>query len=147
MKVEAYSNNDNLNLKLVTVIGKNMKRISLTLANQLRSYNITAAQFSVLEAIYHKGPLTVNQIISKTFSTSGNISLVVNNLEKDGYVIKNCNPDDKRSKLISLSTIGNTLMSKLFPEHITLLRTLMNHLSEDAKEQLIEGLKKLGKGS
>lgn len=145
-RVTNYGEVNNINLKMVLVLGKNIKRLNLKLVEQLRNYGITTAQFSVLEALYHKGPLTINEIINTTFSSSGNISLVVNNLCKEEYTLKNDHCDDKRSKVISLSNKGEKLMANLFPEHMQLLGELMNHMTIDEKKIIINNLKTLGKG-
>ncbi len=140
-----YGEENNINLKLVLVLGKNIKRLHVKLVEQLRNYGITTAQFSVLEALYHKGPLTINEIIETTFSSSGNISLVVNNLCKEKYTVKKDHEIDKRSKVISLSNKGEKLMENLFPEHIEELGELMNHMTIDQKREIIGKLKELGK--
>ena len=145
-RVTDYGEENNVNLKMVLVLGKNIKRLHLKLVEQLRKYGITTAQFSVLEALYHKGPLTVNEIIETTFSSSGNISLVVNNLCREGYTIKRYHREDKRSKVISLSDKGEKLMGDLFPEHMQVLGELMNHMTVDEKRGVIDNLKTLGKG-
>jgi len=145
-RVTDYGEENNINLKLVLVLGKNIKKLKLKLIELAKEYGITTAQFSVLEALYHKGPLTVNEIIEKTFSSSGNISLVVNNLCKEGFTAKNENHEDKRSKMISLTEKGEKLMVNLFPVHMMQLGEMMNHMSLNEKQGIIENLKKLGKG-
>jgi MarR family 2-MHQ and catechol resistance regulon transcriptional repressor len=43
---------------------------------------LTISQFGVLEALYHKGPLCQRDIASKILKSTGNITLVIVNLEK-----------------------------------------------------------------
>ena len=43
--------------------------------------NLTISQFDVLEALYHKGPLCQRDIAAKILKSTGNITLVIDNLE------------------------------------------------------------------
>lgn len=44
---------------------------------------LTLSQFGVLEALYHKGPLCQRDIAAKILKSTGNITLVIDNLEKE----------------------------------------------------------------
>ena len=144
-RVQSYGEENDVNLKLIVSLIKNMQNLGLIISEQMRGFGITSAQFAVMEVLYHKGSLTVNQIIEKTFSTSGNSSLVIKNLCKEGLTVKKENPEDKRSKLISLTRKGDELMSQIFPEHILLLAEALSHLTCDEKKEVTKGLRKLGK--
>ena len=50
--------------------------------------NVTITQFGVLEAIYHIGPLCQSELAEKLLRSGGNLTLVVDNLEKAGYVFE-----------------------------------------------------------
>ena len=53
----------------------------------LSSVGLTVSQFGVLEALYHLGPLSQREIGQKILRSSGNITLVIDNLEKRGLVM------------------------------------------------------------
>ena len=42
---------------------------------------LTPSQFAVLEALYHVGPMCLGAIAEKILKSSGNLTLVVDNLE------------------------------------------------------------------
>ena len=44
------------------------------------------SDFTILEALLHKGPLTINQIGQKVLLTSGSMTAAVNRLERKGLV-------------------------------------------------------------
>jgi len=56
------------------------------LAHRRTLIDITGTQFGVLETLYHLGPLCQGEISSKLLKSGGNITLVVDNLEKRGLV-------------------------------------------------------------
>lgn len=107
-------------------------------------YGITFSQFEVLEALMHKGPLTVNAIIEAVLSTGGNITVVVRNLEKLGHVVRTSNPDDGRSFIVELTASGKRLIEELFPRHMEALDASLSELGNDDIETIIELLKKVG---
>lgn len=101
------------------------------------------AQFAVLEALLNKGDLTVGGLIEAVLSTSGNMTVVIRNLEKLGHVHRTENPQDKRSFLISLTESGRTLIEGLFTQHMTLVEESLSPITEEEKETIIMILKKL----
>ena len=101
------------------------------------------AQFMALEVLYNKGEMSVQEIVAKVLSSSGNMTVVIRNLERDGLVLRRLNPSDGRSSLISLSSKGRDLMDRIFPLHMANLCDAFKVLSKGEKEKMIELLKKL----
>src|SRR5690625_7186143 len=74
------------------------------LNRHLADANITVSQFGTLEALYHIGPLNQRAIGEKILKSGGNITTVIDNLEKSGYVTRKKEPADKRAVLIELTS-------------------------------------------
>ena len=94
--------------------------------------------------LYHKGDLRICEIIDKVFSTSGNITVVINNLEKDQLVEKYIDPEDKRATLIRITDKGKKKIEEIFPIHLQDLEDHFSSLTTDEKKLLRVLLKKLG---
>jgi MarR family 2-MHQ and catechol resistance regulon transcriptional repressor len=77
---------------------------------------ITLSQFGVLEALLHRGPLCQGELASKLLRSGGNVTLVVDNLEKAGYVLRERNPEDRRFITVSLTPKGRAFIADLFPK-------------------------------
>ena len=142
-----YGEENNLNLKAIIVLGRMRISMDAVLGKSIQATGLTIGQFGVLEALYHKGPLTVNQIIEKTLSSSGNMGVVIENLIKNGMIIKRVAPDDKRSRIIEISEKGKQLIKGFFPDHIIAIERCLSGLSTEEKRQLILLAKKLGKNT
>lgn len=140
---ESYDEEDRKNLRIVVGLSRTINREQRTTSALLSRFNITLPQFGVLEALYHLGELKIGQIIEKTLSTGGNMTVVIRNLEKEGLVEKRCDPEDKRSSLIRILPRGEELIDRIFPEHLETLREKFGTLSGDEKDQLTGLLKKL----
>ena len=104
----------------------------------IKESGLTIAQFGVLEALYNKGDLRICEIIEKILTTSGNITVVIKNLEKDGLVKKNADPEDKRSCIISLTDEGRNIL----PSHINNIKNIFEVLTDEEKITLKNILKK-----
>lgn len=104
---------------------------------------LTTSQFAVLEVLYHKGELTINEIIESVLSTSGNMTVVISNLEKDAWIVRNTNPADKRSCLISITEKGTKQVEQIFPNHLRDLEKSLQNLTEEEKKTLTSLIKKI----
>ena len=78
--------------------------------------DITLSQFGVLETLLHRGPLCQSELASKLLKSGGNLTLIVDNLEKLGLVTRERNEDDRRFITVSLTSKGRTFISELFPK-------------------------------
>lgn len=105
---------------------------------------LTISQFGVLEALYHKGPLCQRDIGSKILKSSGNITMVIDNLEKQNLVSRAKDENDRRYFTINLTESGTVLIAKVFAEVEAAIVTEMASLAEDEQELLGQLCKKLG---
>jgi len=108
----------------------------------IKKSGLTPAQFGVLEALYNKGDLQICEIIEKILTTSGNITVVIKNLEKDGLVKRNPHSKDKRSSMISLTEKGKQVIESILPGHIKNIRNIFDTLTDEEKMTLKTILKK-----
>ena len=71
---------DKLSFDLIKAIKKANNQI-LKLENEIvKDYNLTAMQYGVLECLYIKGDMCINDLIEKLISTSGTMTVVIRNL-------------------------------------------------------------------
>jgi len=131
--------------RLVSSLLGVMRTIEKPLVKHIADEDLTVTQFAVLEMLLHNGERTVNEIIEGVFSTSGNISVVIENLIKHGLLAKKLNPNDGRSRLVFLTKEGHQKISAYYPHHKTELRRIMNGLDKKEKEELIKSLISLRK--
>lgn len=139
----SYGEINDLNLKLIIALARTNQSFQKQGAAHFKEWGLTTAQFGVLEALYHKGDLRIAEIIEKTLSTGGNMTVVINNLEKQGLLEKHKDPDDKRATLVRITERGKDLMDDLFPEHIKFIEKTYDVLTMDEKKILITLLKKM----
>lgn len=138
-----YGAKNELNLRVIIGLYRSYSRINRSSQKLMAAYQLTVSQFGVLEALYNLGPMRIGDIIARMLSTSGNMTVVVKNLEQDGWISRYSDPKDGRVCLIQLTVKGKHLIETIFPEHLSDLKSLLGNLDEVDKRQLIELFKKL----
>ncbi|MCA9835753.1 MAG: MarR family transcriptional regulator [Trueperaceae bacterium] len=118
----------------------------LRINRHLSDYGLTLSQFGVLEALYHLGPLHQHQLGEKILKSSGNMTLVIDNLCKQGLVKRERSENDRRYIAIHLTEEGSRLTGELFPKHVEKVVLAFRSLSSSEQEQLAVLCKKLGVG-
>lgn len=115
----------------------------LTLEN-IKSFGLTEPQFGVLESLGHLGPMTLGQLSKKQLVSGGNITCVVDNLEKEGLVERKRTAKDRRAIVAQLTPKGKKLFANVFEKHARHVASLAAVLTEQEQETLSSLLKKLG---
>lgn len=105
---------------------------------------LTTSQFGVLEALLHLGPLTQTGLARKILKTSGNMTMVVDNLERRGLVRRERSTTDRRVVTVSLTEEGRALITQLFPSHAHAINQEMGALTPGEQAELARLCKKLG---
>lgn len=118
--------------------------VSADVHTALADHSLSTSQFGILEALFHLGPMSQKDIARKILKSPGNITLVIDNLEKNLLVVRRRNEEDRRSYIISLTKKGEELISRIFPGHAERIRKRMSRLSREEQNQLSRLLKKLG---
>lgn len=128
----------------------NLMRGSDSLARRLHArlepLGLTRGQFGVLEALYHLGPMCQKTLGEKLLRSGGNVTLVVDNLSKHGWVRRERPPDDRRLIRIHLTPKGRALIARVIPKHVDAIVKEMSALEPEEQEDLRRICRKLGKG-
>src|SRR5215467_6351245 len=109
----------------------------------LEDAGLSLGQFAVLEALYHVGPLNLGELARRILTSSGNLTLVVDNLEKRGLVKRQQKGKDKRFVLACITREGEKLIARIFPEHARRITEVMGRLKAGEQEQLGDLCRKL----
>lgn len=119
------------------------------LCRHLTEADLTISQFGVLEALLHLGPQNQKELGEKLLKSGGNITMVIDNLEKSGLVSRKKDKNDRRALIISLTAQGKSFIEDFFPKHLQRISEEFSVLSDKEKKTLGEICKKIGmkKGS
>jgi MarR family 2-MHQ and catechol resistance regulon transcriptional repressor len=82
----------------------------------------------------------------KLLRSGGNITLVIDNLEKHGLVRRERQTEDRRTIVIHLTPKGLRLIKRVFPGHAKMILKEMSQLEPKEQEDLRRLCRKLGTG-
>lgn len=108
--------------------------------------DLTPSQFGILETLYHLGPLCQGEISAKLLKSTGNITLVLDNLEKRGLVERKREAHDRRMVTVHLTGAGRALIEEVFPHHTGSIAAEFAVLTRAEQIELGRLCKKLGMG-
>ena len=91
------------------------------LRRQVEAHGLTLTEFGVLEALFHKGPLTHGDIADRVLLASSSMTYVIDKLEERGLLRRRQSEEDRRVKLAELTPEGETKIEAAFSEHAALL--------------------------
>lgn len=110
----------------------------------LKDYGLTFSQFGVLEALYHLGPMHQVELAERILKSSGNLTLVIDNLVKRNLVRRERDEADRRCVIVRLTETGRQLISDIFPRHVEHVLDAMGVLTPEEQHQLADLCRKLG---
>ncbi|HEY9529032.1 MAG TPA: MarR family transcriptional regulator [Anaerolineales bacterium] len=107
---------------------------------------LTYSQFAVLEALYHIGPMSAGEVSQKILKSGGNLTLVIDNLERDGLVRRERDGKDRRVIHVHLTEAGKGKVEAVLPGHVAALMDEFKVLSAGEQKTLGDLCRKLGRG-
>lgn len=127
-------------IKLVRAAGSVSNRVEAHFA----TIGLTVSQFGVLDALHHLGPLYQKDLAAKILKSTGNITMVVDNLEKRGLVERTRDENDRRHYYVRITAQGTHLIRSFFPGHVKRIVREMGKLTKAEQETLGRLCKKVG---
>ncbi|AIQ15007.1 MarR family transcriptional regulator [Paenibacillus durus] len=134
-------------LKLFVVLSKAYRSLMDRAVKDMKSYGLSSAEFMVLEVLYHRTRIPLQQIGEKILVTSGSITYNIDKLEKKGLLKRVPCSEDRRVTYAEITEEGRRLFDEIFPKHVAMIHGMMAGLNTEEKEQATEWLKLLGKGA
>ena len=131
-------------LKLWVVLARAYVAVSERMARDVARHGLTLAEFAVLEALYHKGPLLLGEVQRKILVSSGGVTYLVDRLEQRDLVERQPCLSDRRARYAALTPKGKSMMERIFPEHAECIMEVMSTLSSAEQVELTNMLRTLG---
>ncbi len=131
-----YTESEKRVLNTYTKLMRAAESVTGRIGRQMAASDLTISQFGVLEALYHKGPLCQRDIAAKILKSTGNITMVIDNLEKRGLVRRERAADDRRYLTVHLTDEGHLLIAQVFRRVQAAIVEEMSILKEAEQEEL-----------
>jgi MarR family 2-MHQ and catechol resistance regulon transcriptional repressor len=110
---------------------------------QMFTEKLTGPQFEVMEILYRIGPMPLKHISTELMVTGANITCVVDNLEKEGFVKRVNSREDRRVIFAELTPAGKSKIESILPKYFDNVFSGFNALIESEQKDLLKLLKKI----
>src|ERR1700704_5545068 len=112
--------------------------------DSIAAQGLGISDFMVLEALLHKGPLTISAIGEKVLLASASMTSAIDRLEKREFVRRTSCTSDRRIRIVELTDCGKAFTAEIYARHERDLETVTAGLSDEERKVMYEGLKKIG---
>jgi MarR family 2-MHQ and catechol resistance regulon transcriptional repressor len=130
--------------RLWIVLARCYRAVSQIAEKSIAKAGLCLSDFATLEALLHKGPLTITEIQAKVLLASGSMTAAVDRLERKGLLVRTATSSDRRAKVLELTAEGRRVGQEAFGRHAVELEAAMAVLNSTEKRRLRGLLKKLG---
>src|SRR6204780_502135 len=130
--------------RLWLVLSRYHRALSQIAERSIEDAGLCLTDFAALEALLHKGPLTITQIQSKVPLALGSMTAAVDRLEKKCLITRTPASGDRRVKVLKLTPEGKRTGEKAFSRHAAELESAIAVLNQSEKRHLHGLLKKVG---
>ncbi len=136
---------DHLALKLWLRLLATSTQVEIQIRNRLRErFGVSLARFDYLAQLYRHGDgLRMNMLSRFLMVTGGSVTGLTDELEKDGLVVRDDDPDDRRSVRVCLTASGRRAFERMAREHEGWVVELFDALDPEQKKTMHELLGRL----
>jgi MarR family transcriptional regulator, 2-MHQ and catechol-resistance regulon repressor len=121
--------------------------VKVRLERRLLKVGLTENQFGTLETLLHLGPLNPRTIRDKLLTTGGNVTVIVDNLERRSLVRRIRDRKDRRRVTIHLTAEGRRLVDSIMAGHVAAIVDELAVLTGPEQDQLGRLCKRVGLGA
>jgi DNA-binding MarR family transcriptional regulator len=121
--------------------------LKLYISKQLEPYGLGSGQFHYILMLYKHDGISQEEMTKYTSKDKGTTARAINKLEKEGYVIRKVNPEDKRSYKIYLTQKALEMKPIIFDVLDRCNKILELGLSDKEKDMLLTVLKKMAENA
>ena len=133
-------------LEVFARLHRSFIRYQAQISKPLEEYGVSMAGFDVLTALRRAGApyrRTAGELADSGLISSAGVTLRIDRLEKDGLIVRERGPEDRRVVHSRLSEEGRKQIDELFTEHLENERRMLAGLSPAECRQLARLLGKL----
>jgi len=121
----------NINDSIGYIISTTGRKLNQYFSLRFQSFDITSEQWSVLNKLAERDGISQRELAEHTEKDSNNITKILDQLERKGWVKRIANPQDRRSFLVYVTDNGLLLIKQLAPLDEELLNDVCASLSAD----------------
>lgn len=142
---EIYPEYDTEIIRTNLIILDFAKTVTSAIEAHFARYNLSQARFAILMLLstYAEQQWTPAKLANALGSTKATITGLLDVLERDGFIERKSNPNDRRSSQVVMTKKGQSRLHKLLPDHLQQLLPLVSVLTDEERKMLSDFLLRL----
>ncbi len=113
-------------------------KVEAAVAAVARRHGLSHAALNALAVIEGEGgPISAGEVSARMHITTGTMTSVLDTLERNGYVQRSADPDDRRRVLVDITPSAQAVLDQMLPEVQQLAKTVMSALSDEHLQELL----------
>jgi MarR family 2-MHQ and catechol resistance regulon transcriptional repressor len=129
---------------LWVVLARAYHSMAAFVERSVAALDIGLSDFMILEALLHKGPLTMSELCEAALITNASMTAAIDRLEERAFVERVASKEDRRVRRAQLTAQGATLIKRLYARHERDLDEVMSAIPAAQRAELRRGLKTIG---
>lgn len=134
-------------LRLWVIMSRAQAAVANHAAADVSRHGLTLAEFGILEALYHRGPMLLGEVQKRILVSSGGITFLVDRLTAKGLVERRSCAHDRRARYAALTAKGTALVAEIFPAHAQVVARAMSGISTEDQQACADLLRALGRSA
>lgn len=132
-------------LRLWVIMARAHTAVAAHAAADVSRHGLTLAEFGIIEALYHRGPMLLGEVQKRILVSSGGITFLVDRLAAKGLVERRSCETDRRARYAALTPKGTALVAEIFPTHAETVKRAMAGISPEEQRQIADLLRDMGR--
>jgi MarR family 2-MHQ and catechol resistance regulon transcriptional repressor len=130
-------------LKTFVGIKRTNDRLNKAVKVDVKNYGLNVNEFTVLEVLFHRGKLQVQQIKELILIANSSTTYIIDKLCQKKLVKRVQDKIDRRITYVDLTDEGYQLMKESFPKHEQTILSLFDRLDDEELVEMKRLLKKM----
>jgi len=119
---------ESITASLWVVLARAYRSVAAYAEQSVAKFNICMSDFMILEALLHKGPMTMSTLCDVVLIQGAGMTAAVDRLEKKKWVERVPDETDRRARVVRLTTEGTSNAKSLYRRHLKDLDELFGYL-------------------
>lgn len=129
---------------LWVVLARAYRSMAAFVERSIAALDIVLSDFMILEALLHKGPLTMSELCDAALITNASMTAAIDRLEEREFVERVASKEDRRVRRVQLTAQGTALIKRLYARHERDLDEVMAVVPTAERAELRRSLKAIG---
>lgn len=129
---------------LWVVLARAYRSMQTFVEHSIAALGIGLSDFMILEALLHKGPMTMSAICDAVLLANASMTSAIDRLEQKHYVERIADGQDRRIRRVQLTPEGAVVIRRLYTRHLKDLDEVMQDIPPAERVEARRTLKTIG---